>query len=127
MFSCTILVGLPGSGKTTYALSYNQFIFNSDNFKSTLQNLVIYCNTLNKDFILDGLFLTQKIQQYLYNNLNYNIKFVYFAENRQQCILNDQKRNRIKYSKQTILNAPLDDPAIWLNINKINYEKVYIQ
>ena len=127
MFSCTILIGLPGSGKTTYTLNYNQFIFNSDNFKGTLQDLAIYCNTLNKDFILDGLFLTQKTQQYLYNNLNYNIKFVYFIENRQQCILNDQKRNRIKSSKQIILNAPLDDPAIWLNINKINYEKVYIQ
>lgn len=88
----------------------------------------IMCHDYNWDhWIIDGLFLTNddqyKVVDALYNEINkyieyiiddikLKIRFVYFKEDREACLYNDQSRNREKLANITIEHADYEKPNI---------------
>ena len=127
MYRATILIGLPGAGKTTYAKSQSDKLkyVDGDSF-DTLDNLITYCNSLSEDLIIDGLFLTTGPQTKLYKELNFSIDFVYFRLNREASIKNDIARNRNKTSIPTIKNSPLINPTSWDDYTLVTIKDTYM-
>ena len=83
----------------------------------------IICHNHNWDhWIIDGLFLTNNIQHkvvdvlyneiHKYNDIKLKIRFVYFKEDREACLYNDQARNRKKLANITIEHADYEKPDI---------------
>ena len=74
-------------------------------------------------WIIDGLFLTNDVQHKVVDALNreigkyvdaikLKIRFVYFKEDREACLYNDQARNRNKLANITIEHADYEKPDI---------------
>lgn len=73
-------------------------------------------------WIIDGLFLTNDVQHkvvealyneiHKYNDIKLKIRFVYFKEDREACLYNDQVRNRKKLANITIEHAEYEKPDI---------------
>lgn len=142
-----VLMGLPGSGKTTFAeeqLKTNRsrnYIINGDNAYKTVNNpylppkkdkhgyfLYILHNDLNAalryghDVIyLDGLFLSnesiREVIQYFADLCQMNVTIHYWQPDRETCLKNDGGRRDVS-SAITIMNANIDVPDInWLKEN----------
>lgn len=134
-----ILMGLPGSGKTTFAKEYaknnnKSSVIHVDNIRNSylymwdkpLSEVIRYgssyiprtCNNL----VIDGLILTNKdiadaiIAATEYFNIT-DIEIHHWDEDRETCLKNDGGRREVS-SATTILNAPYEE----VDINKINSE-----
>jgi len=123
-----ILMGLPGSGKTTYA----------ENMKKSFGDLinVIFCDEkdINREIrmhlslcmtnIIDGLFLTNddivRVLQICYLYMRCPVEIHYWKPDRKKCLYNDQGR-REKSSELVIQNAKIEEP----DINRIKLETGY--
>lgn len=124
------LMGLPGSGKTTFA---QELTCRSYNYKSIIDLDYILRYSKNQEekerkiisafkqglrmncseIILDGLILTKEEVKYLYdlackvvNIARVNIDF--WNPDKEQCIINDLNRGRKQSAKDTILKAKFD-------------------
>ena len=142
-----ILMGLPGSGKTTFAeekLHENRnrtYIINGDNAYKTVTSSYVYQNKdkhnsllyllqnelksaiQNKfDIIyLDGLFLTNQnildVLKYFSDTCQMNVTIHYWRPDRETCLKNDGGRREVS-SALTIMNAKIEKPSIeWLQEN----------
>src|ERR1035437_3143132 len=96
----TLIIGLPSSGKTTYAKTLNGLLVDDP---QSVKELPDVCNHL---IITDPNFCVQNVLdnaiQYLQEKYQtYNIKRIYFENNPQQCLKNCKKeklvKNYIKY------------------------------
>jgi len=118
-----VLVGLPGSGKTFFAKkrvkTLNYFYVDGDQFlNNPIEKLIDYIKSeenKHTKIIVDGLFLTRKIQQIFIdafsdNGNNGKIIFTYFSPDREACLYNDKKRNREINAEITIKNAKIERP-----------------
>lgn len=130
----TILWGLPGSGKTSYAErrwpygSYRYYVLDCDNYGRgmKLEDIVFnvssnFSHRTAKDFILDGLFNTNEQVDKLLDAISRatklpEIEIIYWAENREACLWNDRGRRKMN-SEVTIKHAPFEEPSREL-INK---------
>jgi len=84
----------------------------------------IMCHNCNwNHWIIDGLFLTNDVQHKVVEALNceiakyaddikLKIRFIYFKEDREACLHNDQARNRNKLANITIEHAEYEKPNI---------------
>lgn len=123
MKTIEILVGLPGAGKSFYASTTSSYVVSCDNFTS-LATLCEYTNSLPyNSIILDGLFLSELTQRFLFSSLVGTISFTYFTPNRTQSLYNDSLRNRNLRSHITILNAPICDPLTWIPLTISYHQK----
>lgn len=135
-----VLMGLPASGKTTFAENEKKknplktYILDMDSIRNTLyykKDLDIFCCvkegmrrvTGNTDkIIVDGLFLTnQHLKEVIVAVAEYydKVKVVIhrWDDDRETCVKNDGGRRELK-STNTILNAKYEDVDIeWLNSN----------
>jgi len=108
----TILWGLPGSGKTTYANSQiNTYVIDCDSLAKNSKNSFDLLNKLsdkvvnvssNQDIIIDGLITKNKqakdiMEAVEAKNTSFNLiwKIVYWAEDRASCLENDRGRRKI--------------------------------
>ena len=143
-----ITVGLPASGKSTWAKEYKEKndkhnflryiekvkIINCDN-KTDVEECIkknLYKRSLDTDrIIIDGLFTTNMDVKKVINCLKLyegdEIIICQWEENREQCLRNDLYR-REKNSSVTIRNLPYEEIDIenlgFENVSKINF-KVY--
>ena len=145
------LMGLPGSGKTTFALEYvarnrKSCIIDLDTIKNNLsqdekeQRILMkikhcrYC----EEIIFDGLILTVKEVEYLSKLVRkfYSIDDIYidiWKVNREQCLINDQIRGRNNLATETIRNTKFVIPKksdfndIKANFIKYQLHEVYCQ
>jgi len=130
-----ILMGLPGSGKTTWAnnyvynksASYRYCIIHFDDFMVDHKYIPIheifkkvYISEYTDTLILDGLFLnSNNIEKQLkdiiniLHNDNLNVYIHFWKENREYCLSNDKgRRSKSQNSIITINNAKLEEPNI---------------
>lgn len=148
-----VLMGLPASGKTTFADSYCQQ-YNKDGYYKNKYSVtkIDFDNILQKqsykgyskeqtimkivnreisdwnEIILDGLFLNVDdflpVLNEIYNSYEFKtIEVHYWEENRENCLWNDQYR-RDKNSETTIKNAKLEVPNV--DIIKNNFENLKV-
>ena len=133
-----VLMGLPGSGKSTYADEYGKkhsfdvCVMHIDDIKSemwynkdkTMKDFIISGLRLfkkgNKEIVLDGLFLTNEDVEKAIITIAEHFKEVKvevhrWLEDREKCLKNDGGRRETK-SATTILNAPYEE----LNIEHLN-------
>ena len=95
-----IMMGLPGSGKTTYCETHAKNKENIVEYLGQPLNL-----ELKEEIYIDGLILTNKklrrlidreiepLQYYFsLEDINSKLHIVYFKENREQCLVNDKYR-----------------------------------
>lgn len=95
-----IMMGLPGSGKTTYCETHAKNKENIVEYLGQPLNL-----KLKEEIYIDGLILTndklrklidqeiEPLQYYfLLEDINIKLHIVYFKEDRQQCLINDEYR-----------------------------------
>lgn len=150
-----VLMGLPASGKTTFADNYcrqynkngyfqKRYAVSKIDFDNILQNqlyngyskedtIIKIVNREIRDWdeiILDGLFLNTNdflpILNEIYNCYKIKeIEIYFWEENRKFCLWNDQYR-RGKNSEITIKNAKLEKPDIDIIKNKFESVKVKI-
>lgn len=142
-----ILMGLPGSGKTTFAKEKahencsRTHVINGDNAYKTVTSYYAYQNKdkhnsllyllLNdlccaidrkQDIIyLDGLFLTNQdildVLKYFSSSCQMKVTIHYWNPDRETCLKNDGGRREVS-SALTILNAHIEKPNIdWLKDN----------
>ncbi len=103
-------IGLPGAGKTTYFKTLkNVTRIDMDKFIGCkLTDVLGDVLKTPGDIYLDGLFLSKKVQDIIQNITN--VQFIYFDTTREQCLINDKKRNRAKSSANIIKNAEVHKP-----------------
>lgn len=143
-----ILVGLPASGKTTWANSYYDYDIKSkrevriiacdeylkqkryqslEEFISKNKKGIIKCNPSVKEVIIDGLFTTNESVIKLINVLEPtakdSIEIIQWNENREQCIINDIGR-RESNSTIDIMNITYEDININLIKQKTNHTRI---
>lgn len=95
-----IMMGLPGSGKTTYCETHAKNKENIVEYLGQPLNL-----ELKEEIYIDGLVLTNKtLMRLIYEeieplkdyfsleDINIKLHIVYFKENRKQCLVNDEYR-----------------------------------
>lgn len=95
-----IMMGLPGSGKTTYCETHAKNKENIVEYLGQPLNL-----ELKEEIYIDGLILTNKtLMRLIYEeieplkdyfsleDINIKLHIVYFKENRKQCLVNDEYR-----------------------------------
>lgn len=119
-----IMMGLPGSGKTTYC----------EKHAKNKENIVEYLGQplnleLKEEIYIDGLILTNEKLRNLINqeieplkdyfsleNINIKLHIVYFKENREQCLINDEYRmktgNRNMLANHSIENRKFEYPNV---------------
>jgi hypothetical protein len=112
------MVGLPGSGKTTIAkkVAKQRNVTYIDCDKMCLDNGMtldemikhISKSDYENGFILDGLFLSEKIQKKIDDA--FDVYFLFIEPNRDFCLYNDKKRNREKSSRGAILHSKIHEP-----------------
>lgn len=103
-----IMMGLPGSGKTTYCETHAKNKENIVEYLGQPLNL-----ELKEEIYIDGLILTNKtLMRLIYEeieplkdyfsleDINIKLHIVYFKENRKQCLINDEYR--VLQGKRTI-------------------------
>lgn len=126
-----ILVGIPGSGKTTWAKSkgssrdlfrkneikvwhFDELISSRKTFDRVLKEVIDSIDgykTIN-EHVLDGLFLTHEIQARIVHELkdkNVEIIFHYWEPDIEACLWNDRYRRGLN-SSTTISHAIIDKP-----------------
>lgn len=143
MKNIIVLVGLPGSGKTTFAMqnkNKNTKVYDIDAMitkKNT--TLVSILKKVKKDliqydnFILDGLFLNEnqhnEIAEFFNKTINVNIIFHYWEVDRKSSLWNDLYR-RSENALNVILKAKIDKPdykkliQINQNVQSIIHHKI---
>lgn len=123
-------MGLPGSGKTTYALELEDknkyeivridldLLLKRSKSKSIkrLSNLKSYVGRTKTIYIIDGLIHSNEQLLKVINNILNNkeldrIEVHYWEENKEQCLINDRYRRPLS-SKTSINNLILDVPNI---------------
>lgn len=119
-----IMMGLPGSGKTTYCETHAKNKENIVEYLGQPLNL-----ELKEEIYIDGLILTnEKLRilidreieplQYYFSLEEINIKLhiIYFKENREQCLINDKYRmktgNRNMLANHSIENRKFEYPNV---------------
>ena len=103
-----IMMGLPGSGKTTYCETHAKNKENIVEYLGQPLNL-----ELKEEIYIDGLVLTNKtLMRLIYEeieplkdyfsleDINIKLHIVYFKENRKQCLVNDEYR--VLHGKRTM-------------------------
>ena len=130
-----ILMGLPGSGKTTYAQKrknekpYDVYVIDIDAIKARDYNkyrsMVAYLReglhngVYRGNIIIDGLILTnedlQKVIETISEYCNCNVTVHHWNEDRDTCLKNDGGRREVS-STATILNAKYEN----VDIDKLN-------
>jgi adenylate kinase family enzyme len=124
MKSITILWGLPGSGKTTYAEEKrpkhwidrgNITIINGDSLRNRSRSLIdliveeVEC--AKESVIIDSLITTNDQADHLMTALKENkFHIIYWDENRPACLWNDRGR-RSETSSISIKNMPFEKPS----------------
>ncbi len=132
-------VGLPGSGKTTYGQSIagdgvEVIDFDELSKKYSLIEALqkVDWNTMDsdKDFYLDGLFITEEVQEEIANNF-YDIKWLYFDTPRDECIKRDRNRvkseGREKSSEAIIENAYIRRPEYYYTVKDNELKLTYAE
>lgn len=119
-----IMMGLPGSGKTTYCETHAKNKENIVEYLGQPLNL-----ELKEEIYIDGLILTNEklrtlidqeiepLQYYfLLEDINIKLHIVYFKEDRQQCLINDEYRmktgNRNMLANHSIENRKFEYPNV---------------
>ena len=115
-----IMMGLPGSGKTTYCETHAKNKENIVEYLGQPLNL-----ELKEEIYIDGLILTNEklrnlidpLQYYfLLEDINIKLHIVYFKENREQCLINDEYRmktgNRNMLANHSIENRKFEYPNV---------------
>ncbi len=102
-----VTVGLPGSGKTHYAKNFRDFDYICGDDFDTLDDLITKLQVSYGNIIVDGLFLTEKVQERF---LGINARFIYFEPCVETCVYNDKIRNRDLSSESVIRNARVHKP-----------------
>lgn len=119
-----IMMGLPGSGKTTYCETHAKNKENIVEYLGQPLNL-----KLKEEIYIDGLILTndklrklidqeiEPLQYYfLLEDINIKLHIVYFKEDRQQCLINDEYRmktgNRNMLANHSIENRKFEYPNV---------------
>lgn len=119
-----IMMGLPGSGKTTYCETHAKNKENIVEYLGQPLNL-----ELKEEIYIDGLILTnEKLSNlinreieplkdyFLLEEINIKLHIVYFKENREQCLINDEYRmkngHRNMLANHTIENMKFEYPNI---------------
>lgn len=119
-----IMMGLPGSGKTTYCEAHAKNKENIVEYLGQPLNL-----ELKEEIYIDGLILTNKtLMRLIYEeieplkdyfsleDINIKLHIVYFKENRKQCLINDKYRmktgNRNMLANHSIENKKFEYPNV---------------
>lgn len=119
-----IMMGLPGSGKTTYCETHAKNKENIVEYLGQPLNL-----KLKEEIYIDGLILTNKtLMRLIYEeieplkdyfsleDINIKLHIVYFKENRKQCLINDKYRmktgNRNMLANHSIENRKFEYPNV---------------
>lgn len=119
-----IMMGLPGSGKTTYCEAHAKNKENIVEYLGQPLNL-----ELKEEIYIDGLILTNKtLMKLIYEeieplkdyfsleDINIKLHIVYFKENRKQCLINDKYRmktgNRNMLANHSIENKKFEYPNV---------------
>lgn len=119
-----IMMGLPGSGKTTYCETHAKNKENIVEYLGQPLNL-----ELKEEIYIDGLILTNKtLMRLIYEeieplkdyfsleDINIKLHIVYFKENRKQCLINDKYRmktgNRNMLANHSIENRKFEYPNV---------------
>lgn len=119
-----IMMGLPGSGKTTYCKTHAKNKENIVEYLGQPLNL-----ELKEEIYIDGLILTNKtLMRLIYEeieplkdyfsleDINIKLHIVYFKENRKQCLINDKYRmktgNRNMLANHSIENRKFEYPNV---------------
>ena len=100
----TIIVGLPGSGKTTFAktlVKENVVLFDDPGaLQKTFDEMMLYINQNKGDAIVTDIYCfnetTRKgVEEYLYSNGVSKIDWIFFENDPESCIKNIKTRNEI--------------------------------
>lgn len=119
-----IMMGLPGSGKTTYCEAHAKNKENIVEYLGQPLNL-----ELKEEIYIDGLILTNKKLRNLIDqeieplkdyfsleDINVKLHIVYFKENREQCLVNDKYRmktgSRNMLANHSIENRKFEYPNV---------------
>jgi len=120
-------IGLPASGKTTFGKKLhkenNTYIYDVD--KDYKQNISLdemlnkvssLCDIISEDMYLDGLFLTKKTQDTIYNffsNKGIEVQFIFFNTPKEICLKRDKHRTKERQAKITIMYAKIHKPTVF--------------
>jgi hypothetical protein len=120
MTIATLLIGLPGSGKTTWAQEQNVSVIDLDT-----RALNSYAFKSDQPIIVDGPLWIQDtvldVITYLHQVGYRNFRFLYWERDVNSCLHNDKLRNRKKGAAHTIVNHSLSEPNLNWYSNKYPY------
>ena len=125
-----IPIGLPGCGKTSYfqsLMNSHDIYVDGDTFKSLpdlIDHVLPFNLTPSQNLYLDGLFLTQDVQETLYKSL-YNVTFIYFTPNIQYSLYNDAKRARPTLAATTIRNTAVHKPLSCREVPTMKFDDTH--